>query len=146
MVIGTALGCGDYDDSSSDHGYERDREPVYREPVYRDREDYERDGYQSREPSLRDVPRGAVVVKETTTESMRYDPKHAGMVYLFDEDKGLVVYETQMRPGDRIAVDPDRDSIKINNVKDARINLASKHHYRLYYLRDDKAYDRRERY
>jgi len=86
------------------------------------------------------------VIEEGAGKTLRHDPAHPGRAYLYDMDDEYVVYETRLRPGERLAIDPDKDSIKIDGVKDAKVNLRAKHRYRLYYLRDDKATDRRTRY
>jgi hypothetical protein len=148
LVMTGIGGCGGDDDSYRDRGYERDRGvDTYPDRSNEDRtrdRDYERD--RPRRPSRQDVPRGAVLIDESDERSMKHEPKNPGQAFVYDADDEYTVYETRLRPGDRLVVDPDRDSIKVNGMPDGKVNFRKGHHYRLYYLREDEARGRRDRY
>jgi hypothetical protein len=153
-IGGITGGCGGDDDSYRDRGYERERRvDTYPDRSYddgvRDGDDYrvrDRDSDRPRRPSRQDVPRGAVQIDESSERSMKHEPKHPGQAFVYDVDDEYTLYETRLRPGDRLVVDPDRDVIKLNAVPDGKVNFRKGHRYRLYYLRDDEARSRRERY
>ena len=86
------------------------------------------------------------MIDEGSGKTLRHDPARPGRAYLYDMDDKYVVYEARLRPGERLAIDPDNDSIKSDGVKEGNVNLRAKHRYRLYYLPDDRATDRRPRY
>jgi hypothetical protein len=128
-----AAGCGD---SGAEDDY-RDRDRRGDERIS-ERPRYDEDARPGRE----DLPRGAVVVDEGTSGTLRHEPAHSGRAFLYDADDRVVAYESRLRPGERLVINPADDSIKIDGVKDGKVNLRAKHQYRLYYLRDDRATDR----
>ncbi len=148
LAMFTIPACSESDHDSDRDRYDDDRyDRISRDPdryddeYDRDRDDRSRD----RRDDAYGVPRGAVVVEEGDGSTLKHKPAHPGRAYLYDVDDDRVVYDVRLRRDEALVIDPDADSIKVDGVRDAKVNLRAKHRYRLYYLRDDADdYDRRK--
>lgn len=137
-ALGTAPGCGDYDD-----GYERDRRGDYYYEddrggggsYYRDRGRYEddydrrryrddddRDYYRDRDRDRdRDdndndgdrIPRDANLVANGN-DALTYTAASSGRVYVRDEKSGKVIYAGRVQGGQKLTIDPGRRGVAVD--------------------------------
>ncbi len=103
----------------------------------RDRVDT-RDRVDSRDrslPSDAELPRTADRVKSSRGENMSYTADRDGRVYVYDRDKGSVVYSGSINRDERITVRPDRNRIDIEGKSVSDKDLTSDHEFEIYFDR-----------
>ena len=87
--------------------------------------------------TARKVPRDARVVDEGTGSTLSYSARGDGEVYLNDRSADTVVWDSKVRDGDRITIDPGRNRIEINGREQTKIDLKSSDRFQLYFLGTD---------
>lgn len=87
--------------------------------------------------TARSVPRDARVVDEGRGSSLSYAARSDGEVYLTDATAQAVIWDTKVRSGDRITIDPDRNRIEINGREQTKIDLKSNDRFQLFFLGSD---------
>jgi hypothetical protein len=96
--------------------------------------------------TARHVPRDARVVDEGRGSTLSYSARGDGEVYLTDSSASAVIWDSKVRDGDRITVDPSRNRIEINGREQTNIDLKSNDRFQLYFLptdfRSSRDYDR----
>ena len=128
LGLGLVAGC-----SSDDHHASRDR----------DNGDVVLSGERRGEPvdvdahTARKLPRDARVVDEGAGNSLSYSARGDGEVYLNDRSADTVVWDSKVRDGDRITIDPGRNRIEINGREQTKIDLKSSDRFQLYFLGTD---------
>ena len=84
--------------------------------------------------TARHVPRDARVVDEGRGSTISYSARGDGEVYLTDSSAQTVIWDSKVRDGDRISVDPSRNRIEINGREQTNIDLKSTDRFQLYFL------------
>ena len=87
--------------------------------------------------TARHVPRDARVVDEGRGGTMSYSARGDGEVYLVDSSASTVIWDSKVRDGDRVSVDPSRNRIEINGREQTKIDLKSNDRFQLYFLPTD---------
>ena len=87
--------------------------------------------------TARKVPRDARVVDEGRGGTLGYAARGDGEVYLTDASAQAVIWDSKVRDGDRITVDPNRNRIEINGREQTKIDLKSSDRFQLYFLPTD---------
>jgi len=87
--------------------------------------------------TARHVPRDARVVDEGRGSTISYSARGDGEVYLTDSSAQTVIWDSKVRDGDRISVDPARNRIEINGREQTKIDLKSNDRFQLYFLPTD---------
>lgn len=121
-----ASGCGSSDHHSISSSERRDRDATL------SGERVEVDPHTSRR-----VPRDARVVDEGRGSTLSYSARGDGEVYLTDASASAVIWDSKVRDGDRINVDPSRNRIEINGREQTKIDLKSNDRFQLYFLPTD---------
>ena len=80
------------------------------------------------------VPRDARVVDEGRGSTLSYSARGDGEIYLTDASARTVIWDSKVRDGDRISVDPSRNRIEINGREQTNIDLKSTDRFQLYFL------------
>lgn len=70
---------------------------------------------------------------------LTYTAEHTGTAYVADRATQRLVVATDVRPGDRIRVDPTDDSVLVNGRRVSDQNLESTHDHAIYFVRRDDA-------
>jgi len=83
------------------------------------------------------VPRDARVVDEGRGSTLNYSARGDGEIYLTDASASTVIWDTKVRDGDRITVDPSRNRIEVNGREQTKIDLKSSDRFQLYFLGTD---------
>ena len=128
LGLGLALtGCSAFDnDHDHDHHSSRDYD---RYDSSRTSGDVERAaGAASR------LPRDARMVDEVRGGRLSYVARDNGEAYLYDANARTIVWSGQVRDGDRVTVNPDKNRIEVNGREMADIDLKSNHRFELYSL------------
>jgi hypothetical protein len=87
--------------------------------------------------TARKVPRDARVVDEGTGSTLSYSARGDGEVYLNDRSADTVVWDSKVRDGDRITIDPGRNRIEINGREQTKIDLKSTDRFQLFFIGTD---------
>jgi hypothetical protein len=93
------------------------------------------DRYDARTLEIRGLSRDARIVEETRRpgDTLNFTPRDSGRVYLVDVTKSEVVWDKNIRDGDRVFVDPDHNKIAVNGRDDVKIDLKSNNRFQLYF-------------
>jgi hypothetical protein len=81
------------------------------------------------------VPEGSVQVDEGKGR-MEYTAKSPGTVYVYDVTQDRLVYETKVRDGDRVTVDPEANRLEVNGKQDVNRDLQRDDRHRIYFYSD----------
>jgi hypothetical protein len=96
--------------------------------------------------TARKVPRDARVVDEGRGGTLGYAARGDGEISLVDSSAQTVIWDSKVRDGDRITVDPNRNRIEINGREQTKIDLKSSDRFQLHFLptdfRNSRDYDR----
>jgi hypothetical protein len=81
------------------------------------------------------VPEGSVQVDEGKGR-LDYTAKRSGTVYVYDVTQDRLVYQTPVRDGDRVSIDPDANRLELNGRQDVDRNLRRDDRHRIYFYSD----------
>src|SRR4051812_36889857 len=81
------------------------------------------------------VPEGSVQVDDGKGR-LEYTAKHSGTVYVYDVTQDRLVYQTQVRDGDRVSVDPAANRLEVNGRQDVNRDLRRDDRHRIYFHSD----------
>jgi len=126
LGLGILAGCGSSSDHRSSSSERRDRDVT----LSSERVDVD-------PHTARHVPRDARVVDEGRGSTLSYSARGDGEVYLTDSSASTVIWDSKVRDGDRISVDPARNRIEINGREQTKIDLKSNDRFQLYFLPTD---------
>jgi hypothetical protein len=88
--------------------------------------------------TARHVPRDAQVVDEGrggNGNSLRFQSRDSGTVYLVDTTADAVVWDQHIRDGDRVEVTPGANRIEVNGKEPVQLDLKKDHRFQLYFDR-----------
>lgn len=127
LGLGLLAGCSAFD---NDHDHHSSRSS----DRYDDRYDRSRSSGDVERASgtSRNLPRDARMVDEVRGGRLAYTARDSGTVALYDATARTVVWDGNVRDGDRVTVNPDKNRIEINGKEQADIDLKSNHRFELY--------------
>jgi hypothetical protein len=127
-----------------------DERPVYTENLRRDARhqvyfarmrqggNSDRDRDQNRDrgnnrDNTNDLPRDAKRLARGTGDLAIHATPTDGIVYVFDEDDGRVLYTQDLKRGSSFQIFPGKDYVNVNSKRSASVRLADRHQYGLYF-------------
>ena len=87
---------------------------------------------------LDEIPTGADRIEAVKGREFSYEFKDDGRVYIYDREDDKLVYEGNVRDGERLVIDPQEDKLTVDGdpVGDRDLNLRAAHEYQIYFDRE----------